>query len=215
MKTKAIMLCTVAFLGACSAHNSMYQSSGPRYTPRPAISQNNYTQENRAEDRMDTKSYNEYEHREPCQAYRAVPRNYSDGCVSNMMKEDIVVAKAKPVLAKVALPIVSSYTVLFDHGKSNIRVDENKTLDRAMGEIDKYGPLQVTVTGYTDSSGKADYNQTLSHEREQAVSKALMARGIKNQTLEREARGEYSQAVKTDDGVKNQENRRVVIDFRR
>jgi OOP family OmpA-OmpF porin len=114
-----------------------------------------------------------------------------------------------------ALPIANSYTVLFDHDQSNIRAGENATLDRAMREINKYDPRQVTVTGYTDSSGKADYNQNLSREREQGVSKALLSRGIKNQTLEREARGEYEQAVQTDDGVRNQENRRVVIDFRR
>jgi len=71
------------------------------------------------------------------------------------------------------------------------------------------------VTGYTDSHGNVDYNQKLSYRREEAVSKALMMRGIKNQVLDREARGEYEQAVPTEDGVKNQENRRVVIDFRR
>ena len=166
---------------------------------------------------MDKKSYKHYEHREPCQNYRDMPRNMIDQCVK---------AEEEPVLATAqistqteqkqkVLPIVRSYTMLFDHDKSSIRAGENETLDLAMREIDKYTPAQVTVTGYTDSSGKAEYNQTLSREREQAVSKALMARGIKNETLEREARGEYDQAVETDDGVRNQENRRVVIDFRR
>ena len=78
-----------------------------------------------------------------------------------------------------------------------------------------YNPQQVTVTGYTDSSGSADYNQDLSRRREQAVSRALLERGIANQALEREARGEYDQAIETPDDTRNQENRRVVIDFRR
>lgn len=212
MKTKTILICTVALtLGACSSH------SGPRYTPRADVAQNNYTDTNHAEDRMDKKSYKQYEHREKCQNYRDLPRHMVDKCVK--VEEDMTLATAhisthteqKPK----ALPIVSSYTVLFDHDKSNIRAGENETLDRAMREIDKYDPRQVTVTGYTDSSGKADYNQTLSREREQAVSKALIARGIENQTLDREARGEYDQAVETKDGIRNQENRRVVIDFRR
>jgi outer membrane protein OmpA-like peptidoglycan-associated protein len=211
MKTKTILLCTVALtLGACS-------NSGPRYMPRADVAQKNYTAENNTSDRMDKKSYKHYEHREPCQNYRDMPRNMIDQCVK---------AEEEPVLATAqistqteqkqkVLPIVRSYTMLFDHDKSSIRAGENETLDLAMREIDKYTPAQVTVTGYTDSSGKAEYNQTLSREREQAVSKALMARGIKNETLEREARGEYDQAVETDDGVRNQENRRVVIDFRR
>lgn len=216
MRAKTIMLCTVALtLSGCYSGTSMWNSSGPRYTPRAEISQNNYTLKEHQQDRMDTKSYKEYEQREPCQHYRKPPRNYSDGCVSSIMKEDVVVAKAKPVPAIAVLPIVSSYTVLFDFDKSDIRSNEIATLDRAIREIDKYDPTQVTVTGYTDSHGKAEYNQILSRQREQAVSNALMKRGIENQTLNHEARGEYEQAVKTADGIKNQENRRVVIDFRR
>lgn len=212
MKTRAILLCTVALtLGACSSQ------SGPRYTPRADIAQQNYTNENHAEDRMDKKSYKQYEQREPCQNYRDLPRNMIDNCAK--VEEELELATTHMTSHteknQTALPIVSSYTVLFDHDKSNIRAGENETLDRAMREIDKYDPRQVTVTGYTDSSGKAEYNQNLSHEREQAVSKALMSRGIENQVLEREARGEYHQAVETKDGIRNQENRRVVIDFRR
>jgi outer membrane protein OmpA-like peptidoglycan-associated protein len=211
MKTRTILLCTVALtLGACGTQ------SGPRYTPRPDISQNNYTQANHAEDRMDKKSYKQYEQREPCQHYRDLPRNMIDNC-AKAEEEDMELASTQMSThtEQKALPIVSSYTVLFDHDKSNIRANEMATLDRAMREISKYNPRQVTVTGYTDSSGKADYNQTLSREREQAVSKALLSRGIENQVLEREARGEYDQAVQTKDGIRNQDNRRVVIDFHR
>ncbi len=218
MKTKTILLCSVALtLGACNANNRMYESSGSRYTPRPEIAQKDYTAENNTEDRMDKKSYKQYEHREPCQKYRDLPRNMIDKCVKS---EGGTAPKTTEIATKTEqeyklLPIVRSYTVLFDHDRSSIRADEMVTLDQAMREIDQYEPTQVTVTGYTDSSGKADYNQNLSREREEAVSKALMARGIENQTLDREARGEYDQAVQTEDGVRNQENRRVVIDFRR
>lgn len=212
MKTKTLLLCSVVLtLGACSSQ------SGPRYTPRADVAQQNYTTANHTEDRMDKKSYKQYERREPCQNYRDLPRKMIDKCVINEEKMELsTVSMSRHTEEKQkVLPIVSSYTVLFDHDQSNIRDNENETLDRAMREIDKYEPTQVTVTGYTDSSGKADYNQSLSREREQAVSKALLERGIHNQTLDREARGEYEQAVQTEDGVRNQENRRVVIDFRR
>lgn len=215
IKTKTILLCTVTLtLGAYSAHA---QTSGPRYTPRVEIMQNDYTQANRMEDRMDNKSYSEYEQREPCQHYRKPPRNYSDGCVSNKPKMDPVVLTRTTTEKKSVglLPIVHSYTILFDFDKSNVRSDEVATLDQVMREISKYNPEQITVTGYTDSSGAADYNQVLSHQREQAVSKGLLDRGIENQTIDRAARGEYDQAVVTPDDTRNQENRRVVIDFRR
>lgn len=206
MKTKTILLCTVALsLAACSSYNN-HPMSGPRYTPRAEISQSDYTQANRVADKMDAKSYREYEQREPCERYRRSPRNYSDGCVDN---------KALPVEIGASPRVVSSYTILFDHDKSEFRSGGTETLDRAMNEISQYNPHLVTVTGYADSSGKSDYNQNLSHEREQAVSSALLERGIAHKTLNREARGEYDQAVQTEDGVRNQQNRRVVIDFLR
>lgn len=213
MKIKTLLLCTVALsLGGYSAHA---ETSGPRYTPRPAIAQNNYTQANRMEDRLDITRYEQYEQREPCQHYRRLPRNYIDPCVS--VEQEYMVVETTQQVAQESrlLPIVRSYTILFDFDKSNIRANENEVLNRIMDEINMYNPQQVTVTGYTDSSGKADYNQDLSRRREQAVSAALLNRGIANQTLNREARGEYDQAVTTPDGVRNQENRRVVVDFRR
>lgn len=210
MKIKMLLLCTVTLtLGGYSAYA---QTSGPRYTPRPAISQNNYTSVNRMEDRQDVIWYEQYEQREPCQHYRRLPRNYTDNCAN---ENTMITVVEKTTWENRLLPVVHSYTILFDFDKSVVRPDEVETLNRVMREIDKYDPRQITVTGYTDSSGQADYNQDLSRRREQAVSRALLERGIANQTLERNARGEYDQAVKTADDTRNQENRRVVIDFRR
>ena len=210
MNTKTILLCSVIMtLGACSSE------SGPRFVPRDDLAQQNYTHADHVDDHMDKKSYVQYEHREPCQNYRDLPRNMIEHCAT-AEEENLKLATTHMTQHnEKALPIVSSYTVLFDHDRSTIRNNEIATLHRAMREIDKINPTHLTVTGYTDSSGAADYNQTLSHEREQAVSKALLARGIQNSTLEREARGEFDQAVSTEDSVRNQSNRRVVIDFRR
>ena len=198
MKTRTIFLYTaVLTLSACSSNG------GPYYAPQANTSEQNYTTANHfAHDRMGQTSHKHYEQRKPCQNYCDMPRHMTNKCMH--------CEKHKKML-----PIVSSYTVLFDHDNSNIRLGENKTLDRAMREINQYQPNQITVTGYTDSSGRADYNQNLSCEREQAVSRALMARGIKSQTLERDARGEYEKATETKDGIRNQDNRRVVINFRR
>ncbi len=213
MKIKTLLICTVTLsLGAWSAYGES-STSGPRYTPRPEIAQKNYTPENHVEDREDAVSFKQYEQRELCQHYRRTPRNFNDNCAN----EDVmVVARAENETTESRLlPVIRSYTVLFDFDKSAVRSNENATLDQALREINKYDPKQITVTGYTDSSGQADYNQSLSREREQSVSRALLERGIANQTLDREARGEYDQAVKTADNTRNQENRRVVIDFRR
>jgi outer membrane protein OmpA-like peptidoglycan-associated protein len=216
MKTRAIILFAATLLvGACSTENYRYNNdnSGPRYIPRAEVSQSNYTNANRMEDYSDRTMFKRYEHREPCQNYRNLPRNMIDSCV--VAEEEVVmVNKQKPSDVK-DLKIVRSYTILFDHDSADLRNNEVEVINQALSEIKKYSPYQVTVTGYTDTSGPADYNQTLSRQREQTVSRALLNRGIQNKTLERAARGEYDQAVNTSDGVRNQENRRVTIDFHR
>jgi OmpA-OmpF porin, OOP family len=211
MKIKTLLLCTAITLSwsVCAAHAGSL-TSGPRYTPRAEVSEKNYTPDNRMEDRADAESYEQYEQREPCQNYRETPRHFDASCVT----EDVTVVAAQNLEEARLLPVIQSYTVLFDFDKSDVRANENETLRQVMREVDKFNPRQITVTGYTDSSGAADYNQILSREREQAVSKSLLERGIQNQTLERNARGENDQAVKTADDTKNQQNRRVVIDFR-
>lgn len=210
------MVCTASLsLGACSSYGGD-SLSGARFTPRQEISQTDYTDENRTEDYMDSVLYNEYEEREPCQHYRQPPRNFADGCVSNLAQSEVIaVQEEQPVTENKLLPIVKSYTVLFNFDKSEIRFGEVATLDQAMRDITEYNPTQVTVAGYTDSMGSDEYNMNLSRQRERVVSAALIERGIANQVINREARGEDDQAVETKDGVKNQENRRVVIDFRR
>jgi outer membrane protein OmpA-like peptidoglycan-associated protein len=216
MKIKTLLLCSAITLclGATAVHAGTV-NSGPRYVPRAEISEKNYTPALRMEDHSDRETYQAYEEREPCQNYRAEPRNYDANCLIKDEEQLVVAAVEKTVTETRLPPIIRSYTILFDHDKSHVRADENATMNQIAQEINKYNPSQVTVTGYTDSSGNAGYNQTLSREREQAVSAALMNKGIENQTLERDARGEYDQAVETADGTRNQENRRVVVDFRR
>lgn len=162
------------------------------------------------------KNFLEYnEHREQCQNYRLPPPGYvMVGC-------DVYRAGSKTQTTTTIqtrrhlLPIVSSYTIYFDFNKSNVRESEKDTLDRVAREIDKYNPTQVTVSGFADRSGSADYNQKLSEKRAQSVAKALMSQGIESEVIDKEAYGEFELAVPTADGVKLQENRRVVIDFRR
>ncbi len=216
MKIKTILLCTMgAYLSTCPAY-AQNVTSGPRYIPRAEISDQNETPRSRMEDYFDMKAYEDYEQREPCQNYRRLPRNYTDLCARMDEGESIELVTAEGTTrGNRLLPIIHSYTILFDFDKSSVRADEGRTLDLIMNEIKKYDPAQITVTGYTDSSGPADYNNNLSREREHAVSQILLARGIESQTIAREARGEYEQAVATPDGTKNQENRRVVVDFRR
>jgi len=166
-------------------------------------------------------------HRERCQHYREPPAGfYMIGCdiyrvetkqqaAAQITRTEETVVEAPAPAQKQLMPIVSSYTIYFGFDKSNVRESEQVTLQRVADEIKTYKPMQVTVAGHTDTSGPAKYNDMLSQRRAQAVAKALSARGINNEVIDKKAYGEEDLAVPTKDGVKKEENRRVVIDFRR
>jgi outer membrane protein OmpA-like peptidoglycan-associated protein len=171
-------------------------------------------------DQVAWKLYVASQYREPCQNYIVPPEGYLlKGCDVYRLgvKEPVVETTQTTTTTQTQqlLPIVSSYTIYFDFDKSGVRQSEQATLDRVANEIKQYNPEQITVAGHADRSGDAGYNQILSQKRAQAVSAALTADGIANEVIDKEAYGETDNAVPTPDGVKNQENRRVVIDFRR
>lgn len=126
-----------------------------------------------------------------------------------------VVVAAPPVQETAQLlPIIKSYPVYFSFDRSNINPSEIQTLDAMSRDMLKYHPPQITVTGHTDRAGSVIYNQALSERRAESVSRELTDRGISHQILNEQARGESDPAVSTADGVREQANRRVIIDFR-
>lgn len=152
------------------------------------------------------KYYMEYEQREPCQHYRVVPNSVMGMASCVEPKKD---GKIR------LLPVVSTYTIYFDFDRSNIRKNQWGVLDQVVREMNVYHPAQVTVVGHTDTSGSMDYNRKLSAKRADSVSKELTARNIANFYLDEQAMGEENLAVPTPDGTRLEENRRVVIQFRK
>lgn len=216
-KSKFILIAACGLLSACSSNYS-----GPRYVPRPDIPLNEYTHANAYEDRIDRQKYNRYEERESCQHYRRLPRHSVElsNCIAvKAPPAPVVVAQQQTVTTTTTqnqlLPIVHTYTVHFNFDRSDIRKDQVATLDQISDEIEKYSPAQITVTGFTDTSGSVRYNQKLSERRAHSVTKALKSRHIVSQEVDEEGRGKTELAVPTGDGVKLEANRRVVVDFRR
>ncbi|HZT88328.1 MAG TPA: OmpA family protein, partial [Stellaceae bacterium] len=74
-------------------------------------------------------------------------------------------------------------------------------------------PVRIMVTGYTDRSGSAGYNQRLSERRANNVAKALAGLGVPHTQMAIGGRGENDNRVPTADGVREPQNRRVEIVF--
>lgn len=67
----------------------------------------------------------------------------------------------------------------FDFDSYQIRDDDQLQLDDVVLMMKTYPEMIIQVSGHTDSIGTADYNQTLSEQRADAVVRYLAAQGIK------------------------------------
>jgi outer membrane protein OmpA-like peptidoglycan-associated protein len=74
-------------------------------------------------------------------------------------------------------------------------------------------PVRIQVTGFTDTSGSAGYNQRLSERRANAVAAALARSGVPKNDMMVSGRGKNDLRVPTADGVREPQNRRVEIVF--
>jgi outer membrane protein OmpA-like peptidoglycan-associated protein len=73
---------------------------------------------------------------------------------------------------------------------------------------------KLQITGYTDSSGSAEYNRRLAERRVRSVVEYLERQGIPASRIEATAVGESASRVRTGDGINEAGNRAVVVEFR-
>ncbi len=103
--------------------------------------------------------------------------------------------------------------VLFDFDSAQLKPEADPLLNQAVGLITKYPQADVHIDGYSDSFGKADYNQTLSAQRAGAVVNWLQQRISQSAyTFHSQGHGSTSFIVPATATVDQQQpNRRVEI----
>ena len=99
----------------------------------------------------------------------------------------------------------------FDFDRADIRLDAEATIEEALRSINALKPSVITLVGHADRAGPAAYNMALSLRRAESVRARLIEGGIAPDLITPIARGEREPAIPTEDGVPNQENRRVEI----
>ncbi|MBV8119378.1 MAG: OmpA family protein [Alphaproteobacteria bacterium] len=110
-------------------------------------------------------------------------------------------------------PTHQVYLVFFDWDKYNITPEGMQILEAAAAHWKAGASVQIQVTGYTDLSGSAGYNQRLSERRASAVATALVRLGIPRNEMVVAGRGMNDPRVPTPLGVREPQNRRVEIVF--
>ena len=110
-------------------------------------------------------------------------------------------------------PAHQVYLVFFDWDKYNITPEGTQILEAAAAHFKAGGAVQIQVTGYTDLTGSAGYNQRLSERRANAVAVALEGMGVPRNEMVVAGRGMNDPRVPTPLGVREPQNRRVEIVF--
>jgi len=119
---------------------------------------------------------------------------------------------AKPVAKAAAKKkIPGPFTVYFDLGSAELTDEGFAVVANAYDKLRWAKLTGANIQAHTDTSGSNLVNAKLSAARMDAVVNLLKEFGLAAGKISKSAYGENKPAVKTDDGVKEPKNRRVVI----
>ena len=112
-----------------------------------------------------------------------------------------------------APPAPQVFLVFFDWDRADVTPAGMEVVRLAANAYKAGGSVRLQVTGYTDLSGSAGYNQRLSERRANNVANALANLGVARSDMAVAGRGENDPRVPTPKGVREPQNRRVEIGF--
>lgn len=111
--------------------------------------------------------------------------------------------------------VVTLSGVLFEKGGHDLSADAKKRLDVVVHTVKQNPERTITIAGYTDSSGRAQLNRTLSQQRADEVKAYLEGKGIAASRIFSEGHGEDDAIADNETAEGRAENRRVEITLHR
>ena len=186
--------------------------------PIPAVPGLAVTAEYRFMGLAETRNYN-FQYFAPGTATRANVRLDSNSDLNHSVLLGLRYAfNAAPPPVIAAPPVVPpqnrTYLVFFDWDRADLTNRARQIIAEAAQATTRVQTTRIEVSGYTDSSGTARYNQGLSIRRAQNVSAELVRLGVPRQAITVQGFGETHQLVPTAQGVREPQNRRVEIVLR-
>lgn len=103
--------------------------------------------------------------------------------------------------------------VFFDWGKNELRSDDAAVLDKVAEAYRARPAAHLQLSGHTDRSGSNATNRIAGLRRAEFIRAELEKRGIPRNAMSVASFGEEKPLVPTEDGVREVQNRRVVIAF--
>ena len=102
-------------------------------------------------------------------------------------------------------------TVYFDTDQAALSQDDEATLTRTAATLKAHPNMKLRLEGYTDSTGAANANQTLSQRRASAVAGFLKGQGIDSSRFSSGGAGQANPAATNATDAGKADNRRVEL----
>lgn len=135
--------------------------------------------------------------------------------VSEEPAPEPVMAKEEPVTMEPKAKEIKLFkefgVELFDNDSAKLATNSEQYFDWLVGVMKKYPQAQATIVGHTDSSGSAEYNQSLSEKRAQSVANYLVSQGIEESRITSKGEGEMNPKASNATAEGRMENRRVEV----
>jgi outer membrane protein OmpA-like peptidoglycan-associated protein len=103
--------------------------------------------------------------------------------------------------------------ILFDTGKSELKPEAVDNLGKMAAILKKYPENILTIKGYTDSTGSATVNKTLSEKRAEAVRTQLVEGGVPAATVSVMGMGPSDPVAANTSKAGRAQNRRVEVEI--
>lgn len=101
--------------------------------------------------------------------------------------------------------------LLFDSGRASLKPGGQKAVENLAQFMRKQADREISIEGFTDSTGSDELNRRLSEQRAQAVKQALVSRGIEPGRIEARGYGPAFPIASNETPVGRQLNRRVEV----
>ena len=120
---------------------------------------------------------------------------------------------AKPEPKPAAPMAPAKFVGHFDFDLADLKAAEVPELDAFANYMNKVADTKVAITGHTDSTGPAEYNQMLSEKRAQDVADYLAGKGISADRMTVSGMGESAPIADNSTKAGRAENRRVEVEI--
>ncbi len=111
------------------------------------------------------------------------------------------------------LELILPGNITFATSSSTVKDDFKPVLNSIVKVTNKYKKSNLQIIGYTDSTGKYDYNMQLSRKRANAVKEYLVYKGVASGRIVTDGKGPSNPIASNTTATGKEQNRRVEISF--